>query len=109
MSVLAELSEKVPSVAFFWVLNLILSGGASAIVRKGWGIRIAMVFTLGWFGVGCWLALGHDPLRDDVIRELGWMYPVHEIAASVLPFAAVMSISLLHARRQAQGSEIARR
>jgi len=103
VTILAEISDKMPSTAGIIAVALIAAAICSGIALTNRTVAWSLLgITLL---VGCLLAyVAFDeafvsgPLRDDVWRELGWPWVLAYIIGPVLPAVCVAGVLLLRRR-----------
>jgi hypothetical protein len=99
---LAEVSDKLPSPAFFWCLHLAAAGLVLALAlfsHRRAVLLVLLPLTLAWAVFFVHNALvADDPLREDVGQETGVGSVAHEAPAALLP-AAVVLCGLIIGRR----------
>lgn len=103
---LAEISDKMPTVPTLWMFDLFVAGivlafavGLSLIRRWAHLILIPLAAWWAW----SWLAeyVGNDDWRSVVSGEMGMRYIVHSVAAGFLPLVAILTFTLYVFRRRA--------
>lgn len=100
MEILAEIADKMPTVAEVWVLfgglGLVL-GGVTFFRRSAAFVTIPVAAVIGAFSayVTYHEAYLEDPFRDAVWRELGATWVVSCFASAAVPFVAVVSVAVL--------------
>ena len=87
-----EVADKVASGADMWAFHgtVALVAGGLALSSRSVAVVIVVV-SATWLGLAAFGALGWlggDLLRSDVVRELGRIHYVHEVASAALPLAA---------------------
>jgi hypothetical protein len=105
--VLAEVSDKIPSVWFFWCFHL--AGAAVVLVltrlsRRRAALVLLLPVAVAWALVFAYDALLAEDPPGDVTREMGRTYPVQQAAAALLPAGAVVGgVSVKRKRNEDQG------
>ena len=85
---LLEVADKLRPAADFWILNLGLSAAALALSMTHRVARIALALAaICWAGIQSMVVLT-DPLRADILREVGWSHYGHTAASAWLPLLA---------------------
>jgi hypothetical protein len=90
--VVAEVSDKIPSVWFFWCFHLVAAAVVLVLTRRAQR-RAALVLLLplaiAWAAFFAYIALEEDPLGD-VTGEMGRTYYIQQAVAALLPVGAVV-------------------
>ena len=94
---LAEVSDKIPSIGFFWFFHL----AAAAVVlvlthlsQRRAALVLLLPLALAWAAFFAHDALfAKDPLRNDVRQEVGAGYYTQQALAALLPAAAVVGLA----------------
>jgi hypothetical protein len=103
--VLAEVSDKIPSVAFFWCLHLAAAAvtlGLTLLSQPRAALLLLLPVTLAWAALFAYVALVADDPLGDVTAEMGRTYYVQQAAAGLLPAAAVVGAAVINLRRESR-------
>lgn len=94
--VLAEVSDKIPSVAFFWCFHV--AAAVVMVVLTLLSQRRAVLVLLLPLAIAWAVFFAHDalaaddPLRDAVVAEMGAGYNVQQAVAALTPLIGVVAV-----------------
>src|SRR5690242_21747114 len=108
LSLLAEVSDKVPEIATFWAIGAV-GAVVAAVARYHWWARGAMrVAAVVWAGLNVLdvMLLGGDPIAQAIVSEMGWGYFAQQFAAALLPLAVALVPVRRHCNDGRRGFEV---
>jgi hypothetical protein len=108
LSVLGEVSDKVPQIMTFWAIGAV-GAAAAAVARYHWWTRGAMtVAAAGWAGLNVLDVMLWDgnPLGQAIVSEMGWGYLAQQFAAALLPLAMALVPVRRHCNDRRRGFEV---
>jgi hypothetical protein len=92
--VLAEVSDKIPPAAAFWIFHLVVAAlllGVASLSRRWAALALLLPLGVLWAAFFIHDALVvDDPLREDVVQEMGAGYVLHQAVAALLLAGAVI-------------------
>jgi hypothetical protein len=100
---LAEVSDKIPPAAFFWLLNAVV---AAVVFALAWncrpGIIVLFPLSIAWFWLMFVFAVQDDQIMAAAVEELGRQCVYSQIAAAMLPLAASLAPFFLRKLRRSR-------
>src|SRR4051794_24956509 len=91
-SVLAEVSDKVVQVSTFWIIGAIGAAVAAVARRHRWARGATTAGAVAWVALNVLNVVTPDdgPIGREIVIEMGWSYPAHQVAAALLPLAVAL-------------------
>ena len=107
--ILAEISDKMPTVGQMWLMSLSLSSPFAIGIMRKWLSGVALVVSIAVSGFLAWSAYCQafvEPgFSDAVQREMGRWWIVNSITSAFLPVAVALVVFCWHvAKRRKDGS-----
>jgi hypothetical protein len=98
--VLAEVSDKIPSVALFWCFHLVAAAMVfvlAVLSQRRAALVVLLPLAIAWAAFFAHDALvADDPLREDVVAEMGAGYYVHQAVAALPPAGALVGRAMIY-------------
>ena len=90
----AEVADKVLATWTLWAISVIAACIAAALLRFGsWTLWLTIPLSATWIIVVISDELLDSDMREALVAEFGWQYPLRLISAT-LPLCAVLLLSL---------------
>jgi hypothetical protein len=110
--VLAEVSDKIPPAAFVYCFHLVAAAAmlVLAVLSQRRAVLVVLLpLMIAWAALFAHDALfADDPLRDEVVQEMGATYYVHQVVAALMPAGAVVGGVMIERRRKNTGASPSR-